>query len=421
MLLIAALALAHLVIFTPSAHAAVCTGNACTGKDPKDAGCFADRQGATYVTIYKQGFAAAIVWLEHSSVCDANWVEVMTTGGQTADLESTLYDYAARSVHDTGTASQLDGHMIGGVTQFVACGRVRLSDGWYYGCTDCAPPTTAAGAPLAATPLPTPCTAPLPAPALSAHAAYLLNPDTGMVYLARNADAKVPMASTTKIITALVALTIARPETHITIGADAVALENSGDSVANLGQGDVLTLRDLLYGLLLPSGDDAAVAIADGTLGSQARFVAMMNLEAALLGLWHTHYADVHGLDDPAHQHYTTARDLAQLAEIAMRSPLFAKIVATPTYALPATAAHQAYTWKTTNALLTTWPYAGVTGVKTGFTGDAGDCFVFTAERPYGRLLGVVLGEPSNYDRFADARALLNWGFAVENGAAAGA
>jgi len=264
-----------------------------------------------------------------------------------------------------------------------------------------------------ATPTATPTSSPLPpAPSLTARAAYLLNPASGQVYLANNANAKLAMASTTKIMTAVVALTYGKLDQQITVGADAVALQNGIASVAGVQLGDKIALRDLLYGLLLPSGDDAAVVIADGIAGSQTRFVQLMNLEVFLLGLTSTHYANVHGLDAPGH--YTTARDLATLAEFAMRFPAFRQVVGTTTYALPASATHTAYTWTTTNELLTDMPYSGVTGIKTGFTGNAGECLAFAATRPAGNLIGVVLGEPDAQSRFTDATTLLNWGFGIE-------
>ncbi len=251
-----------------------------------------------------------------------------------------------------------------------------------------------------------------PAPMLHARAAYLINPDTGTVYLATNPDTLLPMASTTKIMTAVVALSVGNLDMRITVHSDAIGLADGQASSAELKAGETLTLRELLYALLLPSGDDAAVAIADAVAGSQERFVALMNAESALLGLWHTHYSDVHGLDAP--DHYTTARDLARLATFAMRSPTFSRVVATSLYTIGATADHSAHTWYTTNELLTDAAYPGVTGIKTGFTGNAGRCLVFSATRPYGQLLGVLLNDPDNATRFSDAKALLDWGFALE-------
>jgi D-alanyl-D-alanine carboxypeptidase len=235
------------------------------------------------------------------------------------------------------------------------------------------------------------------------------------------------MASTTKIMTALVAIAYGKLDGLITVGADAL-LPPSEASLAFLRQGDRLTLRDLLYGLLLPSGDDAAIAIADGVAGSQANFVALMNMEAALLGLTHTHYTDVHGLDPDACNytvlqgfnrdcHYTTARDLAHLAAFAMQSPLFARIVSTPHYDLPADADHGDYSWQTTNKLLSVYAFPGITGVKTGFTGAAGHCLVSAAARAYGHLLSVVLNDgdaSTDPTVFTDSAALLEWGFAQQ-------
>jgi serine-type D-Ala-D-Ala carboxypeptidase (penicillin-binding protein 5/6) len=272
---------------------------------------------------------------------------------------------------------------------------------------------------------------PPPPPAIQAKIAYLLDPETGAVYLARGIDSEVAMASTTKIMTALVAISYGKLDGLITVGADAL-LPPSEASLAFLRQGDRLTLRDLLYGLLLPSGDDAAVAIADGVAGSQANFVALMNMEAALLGLTHTHYTDVHGLDPAACDytalrgfnpgcHYTTARDLAHLAAFAMHSPLFARIVSTPLYNLAADATHGDYLWQTTNKLLSVYAFPGIAGIKTGFTGAAGHCLVSAAVRPYGHLLSVVLNDgdaSTDPTVFTDSAALLEWGFAQQAAAA---
>ncbi|HKT38529.1 MAG TPA: D-alanyl-D-alanine carboxypeptidase family protein [Ktedonobacterales bacterium] len=256
---------------------------------------------------------------------------------------------------------------------------------------------------------------PADAPTIHANAAYLMDPTTGEVFYSNNALDEVPMASTTKIMTAIVAMTFGKPGQKITIGKDAVDQQNGENSVAGLQLNDALTLKDMLYALLLPSGDDAAVAIAESVAGSEATFVDMMNMEAALLGLDHTHYANVHGLDAPGH--YTTVGDLARIARIAMENfPLFAQIVKTPTYKV-STTLHGQYTWRTTNELLTPLhDYQGATGIKTGHTGNAGYCLVFAATRNGNTLIGVLLGEQdlSGEQRFYDATALLNWGFARE-------
>ncbi len=253
-------------------------------------------------------------------------------------------------------------------------------------------------------------TGPTPPP-LSATAAALYDATTGTTLLTLSPDKSVPMASTTKIMTAVVALTYGQLDQMITVGPDAYAIENDGTSVAGLRLGEKLSLQELLYCLMLPSGDDAAIAIADGVAGSQAHFVALMNLEAGLLGLSHTHYANPHGLD--ALEHYTSASDLVRLTEFAMQSPTFAQVVQTPSITLLATATHHQLELVNTNELLRTerFAYDGAIGIKTGYTGGAGYCLVFMAKRSTGTLIGVVLGEPAYDGRFTDATALLNWGY----------
>src|SRR5262249_19933438 len=179
---------------------------------------------------------------------------------------------------------------------------------------DAPSPTPTVTAPPSPTPTatPPPPIAPPSPPAIHAKSIYLINPATGTVYLARNIDQETAMASTTKIMTALVAISYGQLDATYTVGADAAAYNAFGFSGASLHSGDQLTLRELLYGLLLPSGDDAAIAVADAVAGSQEAFVSLMNMEAGLLGLNHTHFANAQGLDAP--NHYTTARDLLTLA-----------------------------------------------------------------------------------------------------------
>jgi D-alanyl-D-alanine carboxypeptidase (penicillin-binding protein 5/6) len=248
---------------------------------------------------------------------------------------------------------------------------------------------------------------PPPAPSIDAAASMLVNASDGDVLFTQNIDAQLPMASTTKIMTALLALQYGKLDQQITIGSDAVAAGAGDNSHMGVSQGEILSLRDLLYGLMLPSGDDAAVAIADGISGNQQAFVQLMNARAQFLGLTHTHYANPNGLDAPGN--YTSASDLVKLAEIAMRNPIFDTIVATQNYTIPATDQHKGYPLSNTNALLST--YDGTEGIKTGTTGNAGACLVFAALRNDAELIGVVLGAPDDPTRYSDARALLDWGF----------
>lgn len=251
-------------------------------------------------------------------------------------------------------------------------------------------------------------------PDVAAHAAFLFDADTGLTLYAKNQDEELPQASCTKVMTALVAIERMPLDHVITAGADAHALVNSDSSYMGLDVGEKLTLRDLLYGLVLPSGNDAAVAIADGVAGSQAAFVALMNQRAQQLGLTHTHFANPHGLDAPGH--HTSARDLAVLSAYALRNPVFRQITSTRVYKITKTSDHKAYRLVSGNDLLpgSRSPYPGDIGVKPGYTGPAGLCMAFAAVRHGHLIVGAVLHDPSWQVRIVDMRALLDWGFQQE-------
>jgi D-alanyl-D-alanine carboxypeptidase len=252
-------------------------------------------------------------------------------------------------------------------------------------------------------------------PAVTAKAAYVFDANLGFAYYAKDADQELPMASCTKIMTALLAVEHGSLDQVITVGPDAAALVRADSSYMGLSAGEKLTLRDLLYGLMLPSGNDAAVAIADGIGGSLSGFVAMMNQRAQQLGLTHTHFVNPHGLG--ANGHYTSAHDLAVLAGVAMRNPEIVQITSTLHYSIPKTATHNAYELETGDDLLAgaRSPYPGAIGVKPGFTGDAGYCQAFAAIRHGHLIVGVVLDEPSWQIRINDMRNLLDWGFEQED------
>ncbi len=256
---------------------------------------------------------------------------------------------------------------------------------------------------------------PPPAPSIQATAGMVIDLSNKMVLFRQNGDEELPMASTTKIMTLLVALEYGRPRlnTAVRIGADAVAAGQGENSHMGVSAGEVFSLSDLLYGMMLPSGDDAAVAVADAIAGSVPAFVGLMNTRAQYLGLTQTHYVNSNGLD--ASGHYTTASDLLRLTAFALGVPDFTTIVATPEYIIPATSQHKAYDLQNTNELLGPGGYDGADGVKTGTTGNAGACLVFSATRGNTRLLGVLLGDPSDGARYHDARALLDWGFTAEH------
>jgi serine-type D-Ala-D-Ala carboxypeptidase (penicillin-binding protein 5/6) len=279
--------------------------------------------------------------------------------------------------------------------------------------------TTPSPTPIPYTPTPTPTPKPIltvkgKPPTVQATAAYLVDMDTGSVLVDINGEKPLPMASTTKIMTALIAIQTADLNQLLTVQQSDIdhALLNDGSN-AGLRANDQLTLKDLLYALLLPSGDDAATTIArELGGGSVANFVTRMNLFAYRLHLFQTHYSNPDGLTlDTDGPHYTTAADLTRLTRYALSIPLFAQIVKTPTYTVAATSHNQSYTWSNTNTLLTT--YNGMDGVKTGHTFAAGYCLVFAATRNGHHLLGVVLNSPNQDQRDKDATTLLNWGFAL--------
>ncbi len=248
-------------------------------------------------------------------------------------------------------------------------------------------------------------------PAVAAETAFLFDANTGLALYSKNADVELPQASCTKIMTALIAVERGKLDQVITVGADAHALVGPDSSYMGLDTGEKLTLSDLLYGLLLPSGNDAAVAIADGIAGSVPAFVALMNQRAQQLGLTHTHFENPHGLDAPGH--YTSARDLATLAAVALRNPTIEKMTSTLVYDIPASPTHKAYHLVTGNDLLpgARSPYPGAIGVKPGYTGPAGYTMAFAAVRFGHLIVGAVLHDPSWQVRIVDMRTLLDWGF----------
>lgn len=253
-------------------------------------------------------------------------------------------------------------------------------------------------------------------PVVNATASYLVDMDTGHVLEDVHGEQILPMASTTKIMTAVIAIQTGDLDQSVTIQQDAFnRVHLDGGSSAQLVVGDTLPLRELVYGLMLPSGDDAAIAIADALAGSPDNFVQRMNLFAYHLHLFQTHYSNPDGLtlDDNLNdlQHYTTAADLVRLARYAMSLPLFAQIVQTKNHMLPANGQHHRYSWTNTNTLLES--YTGMMGIKTGFTFAAGYCLVFAATRDGYHIIGVVLHSSSEVQRVKDVTTLLDWGFAL--------
>ena len=238
---------------------------------------------------------------------------------------------------------------------------------------------------------------------LGARAFVLMDATSGRILVEKNSENKMPMASTTKIMTAILALENGDLNSTVSVSPKAASV---GGSSFYLRAGEILTLENMLYGLLLPSGNDAAVAIAEHIGGSQEKFVQMMNKKALELGALNTHFANPHGLDDP--EHYTTAKDLAVIAKHAWNYNKFREIVQTKTKEIrDGNYVRQIFN---TNRLL--WQFEGADGIKTGYTGKAGRCLVATASRKGFRLISVVLGSS---DHFKDSQKLLDYGFANYN------
>ncbi len=219
----------------------------------------------------------------------------------------------------------------------------------------------------------------------------------------RGADAERAMASTTKIMTALVVLDRTELTERVTVTGGAAGV---GEAEAGLVAGESYTVQQLLEAMLVRSGNDAAFALAEHVAGDENAFVALMNEKAVELGLSHTAFTNPHGLDEDGH--HTSAADLATLTTVAMADPRFAAIVNMPRVSV--TAGGRTTTFDNSNKLLGT--YEGATGVKTGWTSDAGYCLVASAQRGSISFIAVVLGTSSEDARFEQARTLLDWGFA---------
>lgn len=239
------------------------------------------------------------------------------------------------------------------------------------------------------------------APVVSMPAGVLRTKD-GRTLWSRQAQDERAMASTTKIMTALVVLDNADLSEAVTVSARAAGV---GEAEVDLVAGQTLTVGELLEATLVRSANDGAFALAEHVAGSVEEFVTLMNEKAAGLGLAHTSFANPHGLDAPGH--YTSAEDLATLASIAMADPRFAGIVSKASVTVAGAGGLKRY--DNSNKLLGS--YEGADGVKTGWTNKAGYCVVASATRDQVGLIAVVLGTDDENERFSEARALLDWGF----------
>ncbi|MDQ6747164.1 MAG: D-alanyl-D-alanine carboxypeptidase, partial [Candidatus Dormibacteraeota bacterium] len=235
--------------------------------------------------------------------------------------------------------------------------------------------------------------APTPPPTITAPSAILVEYPSGKILYAKNPHQRLPEASTTKTMTALLAL----QRVALTDVVTATAADLVGESTMGLAEGEQQTVMNLLYGLLLPSGNDAAMVLArhvgnglkePATADPVARFVALMNAQAAQMGLTDTHYMNPHGFDDP--NHYSSVYDLASIAWYDLHNPVFNEVVRQAFHDVPG------HSLQNTDEMLTRYP--GADGIKTGWTDIAGNCFVGSATRNGRRLITVTLDEPHGFE-----------------------
>jgi D-alanyl-D-alanine carboxypeptidase (penicillin-binding protein 5/6) len=242
------------------------------------------------------------------------------------------------------------------------------------------------------------------APHVAARNAYVID-SAGTVHLGKRETARVPVASLVKVMTAYVVLREARLSDVVTVTkADVRYAAKGGAATAGLRAGERLTVRDLLYALMLPSGADAAHTLARVYGPGVPAFVAKMNATARRMGLRDTLYTNADGMPTPRNGGYSTAVDQARLAHRALDIPVFKTVVSRKTHKVAKTSLHRAHTWRNTNKLL--GRADGVIGVKTGYTRKAGHCLLFAADRNGRRVVGVLLGDRDER-RFTTAERLL--------------
>ncbi|MBP5426904.1 MAG: D-alanyl-D-alanine carboxypeptidase [Clostridiales bacterium] len=236
-------------------------------------------------------------------------------------------------------------------------------------------------------------------PNVEAQSAIVIDCDTGRVLYEKNAYQKRPMASTTKIMTAILAIENGNLNDTVSVSKKAAYV---GGSTIKLKEGQTYKLVELLYGLLMKSGNDAAIAIAEHIGGDVNKFVEMMNKKALDINALDTNFVNPHGLDN--NNHYTTAYDLANMARYAMKKPEFAKIVATKNKSISG-----GKVFNNTNEML--FLYQGCNGVKTGFTSKAGRCLVTSVQRGTENYIAVVLGCETKNKRAQSSKEILDYAY----------
>lgn len=242
---------------------------------------------------------------------------------------------------------------------------------------------------------------------LYASASCLLDVASGRVLFAKNADTTLPMASTTKIMTCILAIESGKLQDTVTVSKYASTMP---DVQLNMKEGEQYVLNDLLYSLMLESHNDTAVAIAEHIGGSVEGFAAMMNNKAAELGCWNTSFVTPNGLD--ADNHFTTARELCNIAAYALCNQTFKEIIATGSHTFTDISGKRSYTVNNHDSFLSM--YEGALGIKTGFTGKAGYCFVGAAAKNNETLVSAVLASgwpPHKTYKWSDTKSLMDYGF----------
>jgi serine-type D-Ala-D-Ala carboxypeptidase (penicillin-binding protein 5/6) len=241
-----------------------------------------------------------------------------------------------------------------------------------------------------------------PAPDVTARGAVVMEASCAELLLAKNPDAQFAPASTTKIVTALTAADLSEPEELVYVDVNsALLVASTGSTVMGLEPGQEMSIRDLLHGMLLASGNDAAIAIAEHVAGTVPDFVGLMNDKAAELGLEHSRFANPHGLDQP--EHYSSAHDMAMFGRELLNNEQLAAIVRTQKYQ-PAWNGPEVWNG---NELIGFYP--GTVGVKIGYTENAGQTIVAAATRE-GRT--VIVSLLNSWQRYTDTMALFDWAFA---------
>lgn len=241
-------------------------------------------------------------------------------------------------------------------------------------------------------------------PTVSAKSAILIEAHSGQVLYNKNADELRPPASTTKIITAILAIECGELDEIIEVSSHAAKI---GEASVYLTTGDRLQLISLLHGALMKSGNDACVAIAEAIAPSEEEFIGLMNLKAAAVGAQNSHFSNANGL--PNKNHLTTAYDLAMIARYAINNPIFSEIVQKKYYTMFWEKPTRTLKIKNTNKLL--WLYPQATGIKTGTTKNAGQCLVASAIYNNKEVIAVVL---NSADRFGDAQRLFDYAWKKE-------